>query len=173
MDGTAAFPQENGSCKMILMRFSDSLGWRKHASMRLERMERKCRLSRPEQKIVCWKRNLVDSFSKPVQFVFDLLFDTFLTAKACLELWRPSHIKICELDAYCFKANTAALVETYVGQIMKEKSTISRSDEVMGVRKKYSRVLEWLRGRKQMKSWKMPVELCGVQIFTWHITHFL
>lgn len=97
----------------------------------------------------------------------------FTSAKAWLKFPRHSCFLSCEVDADYLAASTETLVETYAGQILNDKSTVSSSNEVVEACKMLIRALEWLRVRKKMRSWEDPAWLRGVQTIPSHITNLL
>lgn len=78
----------------------------------------------------------MNNFFKPGELVVDELSGTLATTEPCLEPPRHPCFVHCDENAELFAACTKALVETYIGHVLNEKSNNSGTNEVMNTCKK-------------------------------------
>lgn len=116
---------------------------------------------------------LYSTFSKPAELVVDPFSGAFANAKGCLKLPQHHCFMDFDVDVDCFAASTEAPVQTYARQVLDEEVDISGTGELVGACKIVIRTLDKLQARMQMRLWKVPAEICPVQIFLSHIMHLL
>lgn len=118
-------------------------------------------------------QDLFDKFSKLDVLVAYLFTDRFATAKGCLPVFRHLGLMSCNAQAKYITSIAGLLAETYAKYVSNEKSDISGRGELLDARKIVVRKSNYLRAKKQTKSWKAPTGLFTVHIIALYITHFL
>lgn len=128
--------------------------------MTVKHVEKRGSMVRPKNKSVVRRQAIVESFSKPVELVVDPLSCTFAAEKAYLEAPLHPRFKGCKGDSKCFAVRIEASVETCARQVLKQKSNILSTDNVVGAVMIGLQTLDGLQRRRRVESWKVPDGLC-------------
>lgn len=123
----------------------------------------------PEQKSVGLMENLVIGSWKSDKLVVDLLFGTFASVRACLELPRYHRFVGCDVDADCTEASKEVLIYTYGRLLLDKKWNTSSTAAVVDACKMVDRALDVLLARKGMSLMEAACRAsCGADISIAH-----